>query len=155
MDRNNGLEVSISEEETTTIITTDLEVPPIIAKIYLPDQTPHMGLTAKTMKDHLINAQISHSIETMEIYLEMDLLTTRMGTGETMETFLVPHRLKEETSHKITPVATQEVINITTRRSADLAIDLRLALRPMNRKFRRTIIRHHLMWFASPHPMIQ
>ena len=38
--------------------------------------------------------------------------------------------------------------------SADLTIDLRLVLRPINKSFRRTIIRHHLMWFASPQPMI-
>ena len=155
MDRNNGLELSVSKEETTTIITTDLEVPPISTRFSLPDQTPHMGLTAQTMEDHLINAQISHSMETMEIDLEMDLLTTRMGTGETMKNFFVPHRLKEETFHKKTPIADHEVINLTTLRSADLTIDLRLALRPMNRNFRRTIIRHHLMWFASPQPMIQ
>ena len=155
MDRNNGLEVRISKEETTTIITTDLEVPPIITRISLQDQTPHIGLIAQTMEDHLINAQISHSIETMEINLEMDLLTTRMGTGETTEIFLVPHRLKEETSHKITPIANQEVINLTILHSADLTIDLRLALRPMNKNFRGTIIRHHRLWFAAPQPMIQ
>ena len=153
MDRNNGLENRISKEETTTIITTDLEVPPILTTISLQDQTPHMGLTAQTMEDHLINAQISHPKETMEIDLEMDLLTTRMGTGETMEIFLVPHRLKEETSHKITPIANQEVINLTILRSTDLTIDQRLALRPMNKNFRRTMIRHHLM-SVSPQPMI-
>ena len=90
----------------------------------------------------------------IEIDLEMDLLTNRMETSETMETFLVPHRLKEETSHKKTPIANQEVINPTTLRSADLTIDQPLALRPMNKIFRRTIIRHHLMWFVSPQPMI-
>ena len=41
----------------------------------------------------------------MEIDLEMDLPSTRMGTGETMEIFLVLHRLKEETSHKLIPIA--------------------------------------------------
>ena len=86
----------------------------------------------------------------MEMDLEMDLLTIRMGTGETMEIFLVPHQLKEDTSHKITPSANQ----VTTLRSTDLTIDQRLALRPMNKKFCRTIIRHHLMWFPSPQPMI-
>ena len=91
----------------------------------------------------------------MEIDHEIDLLTTRMETAETMEIFLVPHRLKEETSHKITPIAKPEVINLTTLRSTDLTIDQRLALHPMNKNFRRTIIRHHLMLFASPQRMIQ
>ena len=154
MDQNNGLGVRISKEGITIIITTDLEVPPIITRISLPDQIPHMGLTAQTMEDHLINAQINHSIETMEIDPEMDLSTIRKETGGIMETFLVLHRLQGETSHKINPIANQEVINLTTLRSADLTIDLRLSLRPMNRNIRRTKIRHHLMWFVSPQPMI-
>ena len=66
MDRNNRLEVRISKEEITTIITTDLEVPPIIISFSLHDQTPHMVLTVQTMEDHLINAQINYSIGTME-----------------------------------------------------------------------------------------
>ena len=98
----------------------------------------------------MANAQISHSIETMEIDPGMDLSTIRIETSGIMETFLVLHQLQEETSHKIIPIANQEVINLTTLRSADLTIDIRLALRPMNRNFRRTIIRHHLMWFVSP-----
>ena len=105
-------------------------------------------------EDHMINAQISHTTDMMEMYLGMDLLITRMGTVEAMEIFLVLHRLKEETSHKVTPIANQKVISLTTLRSADLTTDLRLVLRPMNKSFRRTIIRHHLMWFASPQPMI-
>ena len=77
-----------------------------------------------------------------------------MGTGETREVFLVLHRLQKETPHKIIPIANQEMNNLTTLRSADLTIDLRLALRPMNRNFRRTIIRHHLMWFVSSQLML-
>ena len=50
------------------------------------------------MEDHMINAQINHSIETVETDLEMDLSIIR--TRETMETFLVLLRLKGETSHK-------------------------------------------------------
>ena len=100
MDRNNGLEVRISKGEITIIITTDLDVPPIIIKISLQDQTPHMGITTQTMEDHLINAQINHSIETMEIDPEMDPSTIRMETGGPMETFLAPHQIQEETSHK-------------------------------------------------------
>ena len=53
-----------------------------------------------------------------------------------------------------TPIANQEMINLTTQRSADLIIDLRQTLRPMNRNFRRTITRHHLMWFVSPQAMM-
>ena len=84
----------------------------------------------------------------------MNLSTTRMGTGGTMETFLVLHQIQEETSHKTIPIANQEMNSPTTLRSADLTIDLQQALHPMNRNFRRTIIRHHLMWFVSPQPMI-
>ena len=67
----------------------------------------------------MINAQISPSIDMMEIDLEMSLLPTLMGTGKTI---LVPHQLKEETPHKITPIANQEAINLTTLRSAYLII---------------------------------
>ena len=81
----------------------------------------------------------------------MTLSTTRMGT---VELFLVLHRLKVEISHEITPIAHQELINLTTLRSTDLTVDLQQVLRPMNKSFRRTIIRHHLMWFASPQPRI-
>ena len=44
----------------------------------------------------MINAQINHSIETMGIDLEMSLSIIRTETGETMEAFLVPHRLRGE-----------------------------------------------------------
>ena len=153
MNRNNGLGVRISKEEITKI-TTGLEVPPIITRISLQDQTPHMGLTTQTMEDHLINAQINHSKETREIDPEMDLSTIRMETGGKMETILFLHQIQEETSHKTIPIANQEVINPATSRSADLTIDLRLILRPMNKSFRRKIFRHHLMWFASQQSMI-
>ena len=125
-----------------------------LALIETPLQGPtlHMKIITRTIEDHTINAQVSLSVDMMEIDLEMDLLTTR--TGETVEIFLVPHRLKEETSHKITPIANQEGINLTILPSADLTIDQRLILHPMNKNFRRTIIKHHLMWFASQQPMI-
>ena len=113
-----------------------------------------MRTVVRTTEYHMINVQTSHSIEIREIDLELNLSTTRMGNGETMKIFLVLHRLKEETSHKTTLIANQEVINLKTPRSADLTIDVRLVLHPMNKSFRRTIIRHHLMWFASPQPMI-
>ena len=92
MDRNSGLEIRISTEETTTIVTMGLgETLRIITKISLYDQTLHMGIIAQTMEDPLTNAQISHLIETMETDLEMDLSPIRMGTGKTKEFFLVPH----------------------------------------------------------------
>ena len=64
--------------------------PPLI-RISLRDQASHMGTTFRTMEDHLINAQISHSIEAMEIDLELNLSTIRKGTGETMKKIFVPH----------------------------------------------------------------
>ena len=155
MDQNNGLEAKISKEETRTLPMIDSgEVPFIATKISLQDPTLHIGTTVRMVDDHLINAQISHLIETMETDSDMNLSTTRMGTGRTMETFLVLHQIQEETSHKTIPIAHQEMNNLTTLRSADLTIDLQQTLHPMNRNFRRTIIRHHLMWFVSPQPMI-
>ena len=155
MNQNNGLEAKISREETRALPTIDLgEIPLMPTRVSLQDPTLQIGTTIRMIEDHKTNAQISHSIEAMEIDPEMDLSTTRMGTGEQMETFLVHHRLKQKTCHKITPIASQEVINLTILRSVGLAIDLRLVLHPMNKKFRRTKIKHHLLWFASPRPMI-
>ena len=142
MDQNNGLEAKISKGETRTLLTIALgEVPLMPTRISLRDPTLHIGTTIRIMEDHMTKAQISHSIEAMETDLEMNLSTIRMETGETMELFLVLRRLKEETSHKITPIAHQEVINLTTLRSADLTIDLQLVLRPMNKSVRKTITR--------------
>ena len=90
----------------------------------------------------------------METDPDMNLSTTRMGTGGTMGTFLVLHQIQEETSHKTIPIARQEMNNLITLRSAGLTIDLPQTLHPMNRNFHRTIIRHHLMWSVSPQPMI-
>ena len=137
MDHNNGLEVRIFKEETTTLITMGLGgIPPKITKISLQDQTSHMEIIAQTMRDPLSHAKTSHLIQTMETDLEMDLSITRMGTGDQMETFLVHHRFKEETSHRITPTVSQEVINLITLRFVDLTIDQRLVLHPMNKNFR-------------------
>ena len=125
MARNNGLEVRISKEETTTIVTMGLGgTRPIITRIPLQEQFLHMGIIAQTMEDRLINAQISHLIEAMETDLAMNLSTISVETGGTMETFLVLHRLKGETSHKLNPIADQEVINLITLLSADLTINL-------------------------------
>ena len=155
MDQNSGLDAKISKEETRTTKTMDLrEMPPLPNRVSLQDQALHMGTTFRTTEDQMINAQISHSKKTMKIDLERDFSTTRMGTGETMEVFSVLHRLKGETSHKINPFANQEVISLTTLLSANLTIDLRLVLRPLNKSFRKTIIRLHLMWFASQQPTI-
>ena len=155
MDQNNGQEAMTSKEETRTLPWIDLgEVPLMPTRVSLQDTTLHIGTTIRMIEDHMTNAQISHSIEAMETDPEMNLSTTRMGTGEQMETFLVHHRLKEETSHKMTPIASQEVINLTILHSIDLTIDLRLVLHPMNKNFCRTIIIHNFMWFASPRPMI-
>ena len=130
------------------------EVSLTATKFSLQNPTLHIGTTVRMIEDHLTNAQISHLTETMETDPDMNLSTTRMRTGGTMETFLVLHQIQEETSHKTIPIANQEMNNLTTLRSADLTIDLQQTLHPMNRNFRRIIIRHHLMWFVSPQPMI-
>ena len=81
----------------------------------------------------MIHARINHSIEAMEIDLEMDLSAIRMETGKTMEIFVVLHLLKGETCHKIIHTANQEVINLTTLLSADVIIDLRMVLHLRNK----------------------
>ena len=155
MDQNNGLEAKISKEETRTLSMRDSgEVPLIASNISLQDPTLHIGTTVRMIDDHLTKAQVSHLIETMETDPDMNLSTTRMGTGGTMETFLALHQIQEETSHKTIPIVHQEINNLTTLRSAGLTIDLQQTLQPIDRNFRRTMIRHHLMWFVSPQPMI-
>ena len=95
MDQNNGLEAKISKGETRTLLTRELgESPLLLTRISLQDQTLLMGITIRAMEDHMITAQTHHATETMETDLEMDLSTIRMGTGGTMETFLVLHRLQ-------------------------------------------------------------
>ena len=90
MDQNNGLEAQISKGETRILLTIDLGERLLLpTRIYLQDQTLHKGITIRLLEDRMINAKISHSTETMETDLETDLSTTRMGTGETMEIFLV------------------------------------------------------------------
>ena len=154
MGQNNGLEAKISEEVRTTIMMDLQEIFLHLIKTPLQGPTSHMKTNTRTIEDHMINAQTSHSLDMMEIDLEMDLFTTRMGTGETMELFLIPHQPKEKTSQKKTPTANQEVSNPRTLHSADLTVDQRLVLRPVNKNFRKTKIRHHLMWFVSPQRMI-
>ena len=155
MDQKNGPEAKISKDETRTLAMIDSEEVPLIAtKISLKDPALHIETTVRTIDDHLINVQISHLIETMETDPDMNLSTTRMGIGGTMGTFLVLHQIQEETSHKTIPIAHQEMNNLTTSHSADLKIDLQQTLHPMNKNFRRTIIRHHRMWFVLLQPMI-
>ena len=155
MDQNNGLEARIFKEETRTILTMDLEeIPRTLIRISLRDPTSHMGIIVRTMEDHMTNAPISRSIEAMATDLEMDLSTIRMGTGETMEILLALHQLTREVIHKIVHIDNQEVISLTTLLSADLTIDPRLVLRPTNENFRKTITRHHLMWFVLQQPTI-
>ena len=152
MDHNNGPEVRISKEKTRTLPMIDSgEVPLMATKVSFQDPILHMGTTVRMIEDHLTNAQISHLIETMETDPDMNLSTTRMGTGETMEIFLVLHQIQEETSRKTTPIANYEMINLTTLRSADLTIDQRLVLHPMNKNSLQATIKH-LMWSALPQP---
>ena len=124
MDQNNGLEAKISKGETR-ILTIGLGEHLLLpTRISLQDQTPHMGIIIRIMDDRMINAKISHLTETMEIDLEMVLSTNRMGTGGTMEIFLVFHRLRGEIIRRIAHTANQEVIGPETLLSAGLTIDL-------------------------------
>ena len=117
----------------------DLEKLPLLpTRISLQDQTLHMGITIRIKENHMINAKISHSTEMMEMDLETDLSTIRMGTGDTMETFLDPHRLKGETIRETVHTPNQDVISPTILLSADLTINLRLILRTTNKNFRKT-----------------
>ena len=151
MDQSNGLEAKISIGKIRITIMTDLQkVFLYLIEVFLQGLTSHMRTIARTTEEHTINAQNSHSIEKMEIDLEMDLSIFRMATGATVENFLVLRRLKEETSHKITPIASQEVINITTQLSVDPTTDLQLVFQLTNTSSYKAIIRHHLMSFASP-----
>ena len=146
MDQNNGLEAKTSKGETRFLLTIDLGDHLLLpARFSLQDQTLHIGKTIRKTEDRMINAKISHLTETMEVDLETDLSTTRMATGETMENFLVLRQLKEETYHKISSIANQVMTNLITLRSADLTIELRLILRPMNKNFRKTISTQNLM----------
>ena len=113
-----------------------------------------MGTTIRIVKDHMINAQINHSIETMEIDLETDFLTIRMETGEAMEYFLVLHRLIRETSHKKVHTANQEVINLTILLSTDLTVNLLQVLHLTNKNFHETKTKCHLMCFVLPQLML-
>ena len=127
---------------------------PYFIRISHHGQTSQMGIAIRAMEDNLINAKISPSVEMMEIDLEMHPSLIRLETGETMETFLVLRRVQGETSIKINLIANQEMINPTTLPSADPTAEQLLVLLLTNRSSHKAIIRHHLMWFASPQPPI-
>ena len=77
MDQNNVPDAKISKEEIRITIMMDLQ------EIFLHlIETSHQAPTSykrtitRTTEDHMINAQISQSIDMMEIDLEMDFLIT-------------------------------------------------------------------------------
>ena len=149
MDQKIGLEAMISQEETRTTLTKDLrEILGFFHRNFSPRPNFAYANNIRTMEDHMINAKISHSIETMEVDLEMHFSTIRMESGETMGTFLVLHRIQGETSYKIIHTANQELVNLTTLPSANLTTNQRLILHLTNKSSHKAIIRHHLMWFA-------
>ena len=64
MYQNNGLEAKTSKEEIRITIKMDLQqVFPQLFKFSLHDKTSQMETTIRTIEGHMINAQISHSIE--------------------------------------------------------------------------------------------
>ena len=72
------------------------------------------------MEGQNINAQINHSMETVEFGVIMDFSKIEKETGEALEFFLVVHRLKGETSHKSIHIGKHGVINLTILLCADL-----------------------------------
>ena len=142
MDQNNGREAKIFKGETRISLKIDLEKLPLLpTRISLQNQNLHMGITIRKKETVMINAKISHSTETMEMELETVLSAIRMGNDNTMENFLIPHRLKGKTVRKTVQTANQEVISPTFLLSADLTLELRLVSRPTNKIFRETITR--------------
>ena len=71
IDQNNGLEAKISKENRITIMIDLQEASPHLIRIFPQGQTSHMGITIRAMEDHMINVQISHLIEAMEIDPEL------------------------------------------------------------------------------------
>ena len=125
---------------------------PQLIRISIQGQTSHTGIVMRTMEDHMINAQISHSAEAMEVDLGMDFSAITMGPGETTETSLVLHRFKGELSHKIVHAASQRVISLTILPSADLIPDLQFVLHLGNKSSHKAITTRHLIWFVSLQP---
>ena len=149
------MDQNISREENRTTLTMDLwEIPPQLKYNSSQTKSPHIGATILIVEDHMINARINHSIETMKNGFEPDLSTIRMETEEPLEKFLVLHRLTGETSHKKNHIDNRKVIKLTILLSADLTIDPRLVSHLTNKNFHSKIIRRHPMWFASSQPTI-
>ena len=68
MDQNDGLEAKIIKEVIRATLTVGLRETPLpLIRKSLRDQAAQMGTTIRTMEDHMINAQISHSIEVIEM----------------------------------------------------------------------------------------
>ena len=109
----------------------------------LPDKTQHTGTTIRLMEHHMINAKINHSVATMELGLEIDLLTIRMETGKKLKVFLDLHRLWGEFSQRTINTPNQKMINLTIVPTADLTIHWRVVSYLTNRKFHKTITKCH------------
>ena len=154
MDQKKGQVARISKGGTGITLTMDSgETPPLTIRSSPQGQTTHMGTTIRLMEDQMINAQISHSKEAIEIDLEMDFSKIMMETGEVVVIILVLHRFKRETFHKIFHTSSQQVINQTNLPSADLTNDQRRFTR-YEQIFHKAITRRFLMWSASQQPMI-
>ena len=102
----------------------------------------------------MINAQINHSLKMMGIDPEMHISAIGMEAGETLEIFLVLHRLKGEIAHRTILTTNEELVNLTIVLSADLTINRRVVSDLTNRNFRKTSTRRHRMWSALLQPMI-
>ena len=113
------------------------ETHPLTIRFSLQGQTTHLGTTIRLLEDQMINAQISLSIEAMEIDLEMAFPKIMIGTGEVVLIFLVLHRFEGEIFHKIIHTSSQQVINQTILPSADLTADHR-RFTPYEKKFQQS-----------------
>ena len=154
--RTNGHtpEAKIFEKETRISLKIDLgEIPLLLNRIFLQDQTSHMGTTIRTMEDHMINARTSQLIVNRNggNRSRNESFINQNGNWRSNGRLSRSPSIQRGTFRKIIHTAIQEVINPTILPSADFTIDLRLVLRPTNKSSRKTIIRH-LMWFASPQP---
>ena len=127
---------------------------PTVYQMFSPSPTSANGNNNRIMEDHLINAQINHSTETMEKDSQMGLSTIRIETGDTLEKFLVLHRIKLEISDRKIQTANQELINLPTLLSAGLTIDRRVVSHLTNKNSHKTITRCHAKWCALLKPTI-
>ena len=146
MDQKNGLKANVFREDTRTTLTMDTrELSPHFFGLSLPDKTQHTGTTIRLTEHHMINAQINHSVATMELGLEIDLSTIRMEIGKKLKVFLDLHRLWREISQRTINTPNQKMINLTIVPSADLTIHWRVVSHLTNRKFHKTITKCHPM----------